>query len=108
MESDLSWRVPLFIQCVIGAILAAGSLVMPESPRYAHIACPGSVTACSRVRRTVRWLIDVDRDDEGMRVIADLHGGDPEDLIAKAEFQEIKDRVIFEVCMSSRQSGRCR
>ena len=32
-----------------------------------------------------------------MRVIADLHGGDPEDLIAKAEFQEIKDRVIFEV-----------
>ena len=32
-----------------------------------------------------------------MRVIADLHGGDPEDLVAKAEFQEIKDRVIFEV-----------
>ena len=32
-----------------------------------------------------------------MKVIADLHGGDPEDLIAKAEFQEIKDRVIFEV-----------
>ena len=29
------WRIPLFIQCVIGAILAAGSLVMPESPRYA-------------------------------------------------------------------------
>lgn len=32
-----------------------------------------------------------------MRVIADLHGGDPEDLPAKAEFQEIKDRVMFEV-----------
>ena len=32
-----------------------------------------------------------------MRVIADLHGGDPEDIVAKAEFQEIKDRVIFEV-----------
>ncbi|KAI0756710.1 general substrate transporter [Daedaleopsis nitida] len=75
IDSDLSWRVPLFIQCVIGAILAAGSLVMPESPR---------------------WLIDVDRDEEGMRVIADLHGGDPEDIVAKAEFQEIKDRVIFE------------
>ena len=39
----------------------------------------------------------MDRDEEGMKVIADLHGGDPEDLIAKAEFQEIKDRVIFEV-----------
>ena len=42
-------------------------------------------------------MIDVDRDEEGMRVIADLHGGDPEDIVAKAEFQEIKDRVIFEV-----------
>ena len=32
-----------------------------------------------------------------MRVIADLHGGDPEDLGAKAEFHEIKERVISEV-----------
>jgi hypothetical protein len=35
-----------------------------------------------------------------MRVIVDLHGGDPEDLVAKAEFQEIKDRVIAEVMLS--------
>nr|VWO94308.1 Glucose transporter rco-3 [Ganoderma boninense] len=82
IDSDLAWRIPLFIQCVIGAILAIGSLVMPESPR---------------------WLIDVDRDEEGMRVISDLHGGDPEDLLAKAEFQEIKDRVMFE-----RESGEGR
>jgi hypothetical protein len=46
------------------------------------------------------WLIDVDRDGEGMQVIADLHGGDPEDLIAKAEFHEIKERVIAEVMFS--------
>lgn len=32
-----------------------------------------------------------------MRVIADLHGGDPEDLTARAEFQEIKERVLFDV-----------
>ncbi|KAG1757688.1 general substrate transporter [Suillus lakei] len=48
IESDLSWRIPLFLQCVIGSILAAGSLVMPESPR---------------------WLIDTDRDAAGMNVI---------------------------------------
>ncbi|KAI0001912.1 general substrate transporter [Russula vinacea] len=82
IDSDLSWRIPLFVQCVIGAILAAGSLVLPESPR---------------------WLIDVDRDNEGMRVIVDLHGGDPEDLVAKAEFHEIKQRVI-----SERESGEGR
>jgi hypothetical protein len=32
-----------------------------------------------------------------MQVIADLHGGDLEDALAKAEFQEIKDRVNFDV-----------
>ncbi|KAJ7169771.1 general substrate transporter [Mycena filopes] len=82
IESDLSWRIPLFIQCVIGAILAAGSLVMPESPR---------------------WLIDTDKDDEGMRVIADLHGGDPGNSVAIAEFEEIKEKVQEE-----RDSGEAR
>ncbi|KAF8898857.1 general substrate transporter [Infundibulicybe gibba] len=75
IDSHLSWRIPLFIQCVIGAILAAGSLLMPESPR---------------------WLIDTDQDAAGMRVIADLHGGDLTDPIAVAEFQEIKDKVLGE------------
>ncbi|KAG1749884.1 general substrate transporter [Suillus paluster] len=60
--SDLSWRIPLFLQCVIGSILAAGSLIMPESPR---------------------WLIDTDQDAAGMP-------------LAQAEFQEIKDKVIYE------------
>lgn len=32
-----------------------------------------------------------------MRVIVDLHGGDPEDSDAKAEFHEIKERVVLEV-----------
>jgi hypothetical protein len=52
---------------------------------------------------TFSWLIDNDKDEEGMRVLADLHGGDPEDMVAKAEFQEIKDRVMFE-----RESGEAR
>lgn len=39
IDSNLSWRVPLFFQVVIGAILAAGSLVMPESPRYVISTC---------------------------------------------------------------------
>ncbi|KAJ7490652.1 hypothetical protein FB451DRAFT_1220624 [Mycena latifolia] len=75
IESNNSWRIPLFVQCIIGAILAVGSLFMPESPR---------------------WLIDTDKDDEGMRVLVDLHGGDPHDPVAKAEFQEIKDKVLTE------------
>ena len=46
---------------------------------------------------TCRWLIDTGKDDEGMRVLADLHGGDLEDRVAKAEFREIKDKVMAEV-----------
>ncbi|KAJ7075823.1 general substrate transporter [Mycena belliarum] len=75
IESNNSWRIPLFVQCIIGAILAGGSLFMPESPR---------------------WLIDTDKDDEGMRVLIDLRGGDPHDRVALAEFQEIKDKVMAE------------
>ncbi|KAG5729576.1 Sugar transporter STL1 [Termitomyces sp. T112] len=74
-NSDTSWRLPLFLQCVIGALLAAGSFLMPESPR---------------------WLIDSDKDEEGLRVLADLHGGDLNHPAAKAEFREIKEKVIFE------------
>lgn len=32
-----------------------------------------------------------------MRVLVDLHGGDPDDVLAKAEFTEIKERVMFDV-----------
>ena len=32
--SDYSWRIPLFMQCVMGALLALGSLIICESPRY--------------------------------------------------------------------------
>lgn len=61
---------------MIGFILAAGTLVMPESPR---------------------WLIDTDKEAEGLRVIADLHGGDPDNPVALAEFQEIKEKVKEDV-----------
>ncbi|KAK1218591.1 hypothetical protein PQX77_018727, partial [Marasmius sp. AFHP31] len=82
IDSNYAWRIPLFLQCIIGAILAVGSLVMPESPR---------------------WLIDTDKDEEGLRVIADLRGGNLDDPVARAEFREIKDKVLAE-----RESGEGR
>lgn len=33
IRSDMSWRIPLSVQCVGGLVLALGSLVIPESPR---------------------------------------------------------------------------
>lgn len=34
IQSDWAWRIPLGMQCVMGGLLAAGSLVICESPRY--------------------------------------------------------------------------
>jgi len=44
-----------------------------------------------------RWLIDVGKEAEGMQVIADLHGGNPHDPVAVAEYEEIKDKVREDV-----------
>lgn len=33
ITSNLSWRIPLLMQCVMGALLGLGSLVIVESPR---------------------------------------------------------------------------
>lgn len=48
-----------------------------------------------------RWLIDTDQDAAGMRVIVDLHGGDPNDILAQAEFREIREKVVSEVSLST-------
>lgn len=75
IESDLSWRLPLFIQCLMGALLVAGSLVIVETPR---------------------WLINHDRDTEGMHVLSRLYGdGTGECEVARSQFQEIKETVLL-------------
>lgn len=33
IDNDYSWRVPLSMQCVMGGLLAIGSLLIVESPR---------------------------------------------------------------------------
>ena len=34
IENDYAWRVPLALQCFMGALLGMGSLIICESPRY--------------------------------------------------------------------------
>ena len=34
INHDFSWRLPLALQCVMGALLGVGSLIICESPRY--------------------------------------------------------------------------
>lgn len=75
LENDFLWRVPLFLQCLVGTLLFAGLYVIVETPR---------------------WLLDHDQDHEGMIVIADLYAdGDVEDESAKAEYRGIKENVLI-------------
>jgi hypothetical protein len=67
---------------------------MPESPRL--VSC---ISILYLTDITARWLIDTDRDEEGLQVLADLHGGDLDDPKAVAEFQEIKEKVEEEVIL---------
>ena len=75
IESDYAWRTPLALQCVMGALLALGSLIIVESPR---------------------WLLDNDHDEEGIVVIANLYGaGDVHNAQARDEFRDIKMNVLI-------------
>lgn len=76
IESDMSWRIPLLMQCVMGALLGLGALIIVESPR---------------------WLLDNDHDEEGIVVIANLYGkGDIHNPKAREEFREIKMNVLLQ------------
>lgn len=75
IEGNMSWRIPLSIQCWIAIALYLGSFVIVESPR---------------------WLLNHDHDAEGIVVIADLTtGGDVQDERARAEYREIKEAVLL-------------
>ncbi|KAF2016543.1 MFS monosaccharide transporter-like protein [Aaosphaeria arxii CBS 175.79] len=75
IQNNWSWRIPLLMQCVMGALLAAGSLLICESPR---------------------WLLDNDHDEEGIVVIANLYGkGDIHNPKARDEYREIKMNVLL-------------
>lgn len=75
LENNLSWRSPLFIQCIVGFLLYVGLFVIVETPR---------------------WLLDKNHDIEGMIVISDLYAdGDVEDEEVKAEFRKIKENILI-------------
>ncbi|XTI90077.1 MFS monosaccharide transporter-like protein [Cenococcum geophilum] len=76
IKGHWAWRVPLLMQCVMGALLAMGSLLICESPR---------------------WLLDNDHDEEGIVVIANLYGkGDIHNPKARDEYREIKMNVLLQ------------
>jgi len=78
IPSDVSWRLPLGLQLAPAAFLFLGTYLLPQSPR---------------------WLLEVGRDEEAMRVIDMLNDADksPEHAIAAEElYREMYDTIKAE------------
>nr|AEB31260.1 xylose transporter [Scheffersomyces stipitis] len=73
--AHLSWRLPLFIQVVIAAVLFVGGFFIVESPR---------------------WLLDVDQDQQGFHVLALLYDSHLDDNKPREEFFMIKNSILLE------------
>lgn len=70
------WRIPLGIQLIPAVILAGLIFLFPESPR---------------------WLIDNNREAEGLKTLAKLHAnGNEHDPWVRAEFDQIQENITFE------------
>ena len=98
IENNMSWRLPLFMQCVMGGLLGLGSLIIVESPRYDFSILP---PYCQLYKLTKppshRWLLDNDYDEEGIVVIANLYGGgDIHNPKARDEYRNIKMDVLLQ------------
>ncbi|CAK7899046.1 hexose transporter Hxt15p [[Candida] anglica] len=73
--ANLSWRLPLFIQVILAIILFIGGFFIVESPR---------------------WLLDVDRDQQGLNVLSLLYDSHKEDNKPTTEFFMIKNSILYE------------
>ncbi|CAO3588953.1 unnamed protein product [Absidia cylindrospora] len=75
IDGEWSWRLPLLLQCVFAIILASGTFLLPESPRF---------------------LVKNDRTQEALKVLSIMYDGQPEDEDVQEEYNEIHTAVYYE------------
>ena len=74
--TDWRWRAPCLFQALAPAIVLVHLFFVPESPR---------------------WLVDHDRSDEALRILAQEHAnGDVDDELVHYEYNEICQALAFE------------
>lgn len=73
--NEWSWRLPLLLQCLFAVILACGTFLLPESPRF---------------------LMKVDKANEALKVLSDMYGKSEEDKDVQEEYHDIHSAVHYE------------
>lgn len=76
----LQWRFPLAFQVLPALLLLVGLIFLPESPR---------------------WLLEVDRDDEGLKVLRKLHYDGTNDEWVQWEYNEIRATISAEKAITA-------
>lgn len=79
-ESSFQWRFPLAFQIIPSALLLVGLIWLPESPRY---------------------LIENDRDEEGMKILRKLHYNGSNDDWIQWEYNEIRATLSAEKAITA-------
>lgn len=81
LQNDWAWRAPWLLQLIAGCLFGAFVLTLPFSPR---------------------WLIDQDRHDEAILVLAEMNELDKDHPLVKNEYQEIQKEIEFEKSLGRR------
>lgn len=76
IPSDISWRLPSWLQCVPAGLIMVGVIFIPETPR---------------------WLFCNDQQEEAIRVLTKYHGGgNRRSPIVILTLREMIDRILIE------------
>lgn len=78
--SSFQWRFPLAFQIIPSALLLVGLIWLPESPRY---------------------LVEKDRDEEGVKILRKLHYNGSNDDWIQTEYNEIRATISAEKAITA-------
>ncbi|KAI1052499.1 hypothetical protein LB507_007495 [Fusarium sp. FIESC RH6] len=83
LTSDWSWRIPIIVQVVPGAIILLGAWFIPESPR---------------------WLMGHNKEEQARAVLIKYHGdGNPESAVVKLELDEMRASIEYQAEIEASQ-----
>ena len=97
INSDLSWRLPLWFQAIAAGMVLLGCLFCPETPRWVSRISPFSNSRGKKGNWLLWQLVSNDHHEEAIRVMARYHGeGDRNSPIVLLTYKEMIEEIATE------------